>query len=192
MKFSPTELPEVVLIEPTIYGDERGFFVEVFRAELLRSAGIPEHFVQDNQSRSHRGVLRGLHYQLVQPQGKLVRASRGEIFDVAVDVRRGSPTFGRWVSHLLSDQNHRQLYIPPGFAHGLCVLSEYADVVYKCTDYYHPASEQSIAWNDPAIGIVWPLEQVVLSKKDQANVLLKDQPLDRLPVFEPAKLSTTG
>jgi dTDP-4-dehydrorhamnose 3,5-epimerase len=183
MRITPTDLPGVILFEPKVHGDERGFFVETFRQEVFAEAGIADPFVQDNHSRSRRGVLRGLHYQLEQPQGKLVRCVRGEIFDVAVDVRRGSPTFGRWTGTMLDDRLHKQLYIPPGFAHGLVVLSEYADVVYKCTDYYHPASERGVAWNDPELAIDWRLGEVMLSAKDQANPRLKDQ--DALPSYEP-------
>lgn len=177
-------LPGVFVIEPKVFGDERGFFVETYRAEILCGAGVTATFVQDNQSRSRRGVLRGLHYQLVQPQGKLVRVATGRVFDVAVDVRRGSPHFGRWFGIELDDVSHRQLYIPPGFAHGFMVLSEYADFVYKCTNYYHPASEQGIAWDDPAIGIAWPAGvEPQLSAKDRVNLRLADQPPDRLPPF---------
>jgi dTDP-4-dehydrorhamnose 3,5-epimerase len=185
VKVIATALPGVVIVEPKVFGDARGFFVETFREEVLASAGVTARFVQDNQSRSRRGVLRGLHYQLVQPQGKLVRVAAGAVFDVAVDVRAGSPHFGQWFGVVLDDVGHRQLYVPPGFAHGFVVLSEYADFVYKCTDYYHPASEQGIAWNDPDVGIVWPeLDAALqLSAKDAANPCLRDQPRDRLPLF---------
>lgn len=178
-----TELPGVLILEPKVFGDARGFFLETYRADLYRDAGIADAFVQDNHSRSSRGVLRGLHYQLEQPQGKLVRVTRGEVYDVAVDVRRGSPTFGRFVGTILNDENHLQMYVPPGFAHGFCVLSEVADFVYKCTDYYHAASEQGIAWNDPDIGIDWPLAEVSLSTKDIDNPRLVDQPEARLPEY---------
>lgn len=185
MKIIETSLPGVVVVEPKVFGDERGFFVETFREEVLRDAGLNVRFVQDNQSRSRRGVLRGLHYQLVQPQGKLVRVAAGRVFDVAVDVRVGSPHFGRWFGIELDDVSHRQMYVPPGFAHGFVVLSEMADFVYKCTDYYHPASEQGIVWNDADVGIEWPLMDVApqLSGKDVANPRLRDQPRERLPVF---------
>ena len=153
--------------------------METFRDSELREAGIDEDFVQHNHSRSRQGVLRGLHYQLVQPQGKLVRAVRGAIFDVAVDVRRGSATFGQWVGFELNDENHRQLYVPPNFAHGFLVLSEVADVEYKCTDYYHRDSEAGVAWDDPDVGIEWPLDSVggepVLSDKDRGAPRLRDQ-----------------
>lgn len=185
MNIVETALPGVLLIEPKVFGDARGFFVETFRANALRDAGLDVAFVQDNQSRSRRGVLRGLHYQLVQPQGKLVRVSSGSVFDVAVDVRVGSPHFGQWFGAVLDDVTHRQMYVPPGFAHGFVVLSEIADFVYKCTDYYHPASEQGIAWNDPGVGIAWPLQGIepMLSAKDLANPRLQDQARDRLPTF---------
>lgn len=184
MKVIATELPGVLLVEPNVFGDVRGFFMETWQAARYRDAGLPERFVQDNHSRSRRGVLRGLHYQLVQPQGKLVWVTRGAVFDVAVDVRRGSPTFGRWFGCVLDDVDHRQLYIPPGFAHGFCVLSEEADFFYKCTDYYHPASERGIAWNDPEIGIDWPLQEVALSGKDQQNRCLSAQADEDLPTYE--------
>lgn len=186
MKVLTTDLPGVLLIEPPVFGDARGFFLETYQAARYREAGMPACFVQDNHSRSRRGVLRGLHYQRVQPQGKLVGVIRGQVFDVAVDIRRGSPTFGRWQGFILDDQNHRQLYLPPGFAHGFCVLSEEADFVYKCTDYYHPQSEQGIAWNDPDIGIQWPLRDVAVSAKDARHPRLAEQPLDKLPVYNGA------
>lgn len=185
MKVIETSLPGVLLLEPKVFGDARGFFMETWQAARYTEAGMPELFVQDNHSRSRRGVLRGLHYQLTQPQGKLVWVTRGAVFDVAVDVRRGSPQFGRWYGCQLDDVDHRQLYIPPGFAHGFCVVSEEADFFYKCTDYYHPQSERGIAWNDPAIGIDWPLlPEVALSGKDQQNRPLALQAPDDLPVYE--------
>ena len=184
MRVVETDLPGVMIFEPKVHGDHRGMFVETFRAELLESFGLPSVFVQDNQSRSARGTLRGTHYQLVQPQGKLVRVSRGEVYDVAVDVRVGSPTFGEWTAVVLDDQACRQLYIPPGFAHGFCVLSETADFVYKCTDYYHPASERGVVWDDPGIGIEWPLKVVTLSPKDLRYPTLAMQPEKDLPVFD--------
>ncbi|MEI2783227.1 MAG: dTDP-4-dehydrorhamnose 3,5-epimerase [Candidatus Competibacter sp.] len=183
MKVIATELPGVLLLEPKVFGDARGFFMETWQAARYREAGMPERFVQDNHSRSRRGVLRGLHYQMVQPQGKLVWVTRGAVFDVAVDIRRGSPTFGRWFGCVLDDVDHRQLYIAPGFAHGFCVLSEEADFFYKCTDYYHPPSECGIAWDDPAIGIEWPLREVSLSAKDRENPRLAEQLPEKLPVF---------
>ncbi|UCC57284.1 MAG: dTDP-4-dehydrorhamnose 3,5-epimerase [Gammaproteobacteria bacterium] len=174
MKVFPTDHPEVLLIEPDVFPDERGFFMETFNAETFRQHGLPVSFVQDNHSRSARGVLRGLHYQLNQPQGKLVRAATGEIFDVAVDIRKGSPNFGKWAGAVLSEENNHQLYIPPGFAHGFCVLSEQADFLYKCTDLYSPGDEYGIAWNDPDIGIDWPEMDCVLSDKDLRNPRLRD------------------
>ena len=184
MKVIATELPGALLLEPKVFGDARGFFLETWQAARYREAGLPERFVQDNHSRSRCGVLRGLHYQLTQPQGKLVWVTRGAVFDVAVDIRRGSPTFGRWYGCVLDDVDHRQLYIPPGFAHGFCVLSEEADFFYKCTDYYHPPSERGIAWDDPDIGIEWPLREMSLSDKDQDNRRLAAQIPENLPVYE--------
>ncbi|WP_347485401.1 dTDP-4-dehydrorhamnose 3,5-epimerase [Vandammella animalimorsus] len=167
-----TAIPDVLILEPKVFGDARGFFLESFNARTFAQAtGLQLDFVQDNHSRSRKGVLRGLHYQLQQPQGKLVRVVRGAVFDVAVDIRRGSPTFGRWVGVELSEDNQRQLWVPPGLAHGFVVLSDSADFLYKTTDYYAPEHERSIAWNDPDIGIAWPLaehgiEQPQLSEKD--------------------------
>ena len=180
MRFVPTDLPGVVLVEPDIHRDDRGFFLETYHAEKYRAGGIEGPFVQDNHSRSVAGTLRGLHLQVRRPQGKLVRAIEGEIFDVAVDVRRGSPTFGRWVGVTISAGNFRQCYIPPGFAHGFAVVSPIAQVEYKCTDLYDPAYELGVAWNDPAIGIAWPIAQPVLSARDRHNPPLASL-LDRLP-----------
>jgi dTDP-4-dehydrorhamnose 3,5-epimerase len=163
-----------MLVEPDVFRDARGFFMESWHADKYRSAGLPGEFVQDNHSRSSRGVLRGLHYQLEHPQGKLVRAATGEVFDVAVDIRRGSPRFGKWVGVLLSAQNHRQLYVPPGFAHGFCALSEQADVLYKCTVPYAPGDEYGIAWNDPDLAIAWPSQDYRLSDKDGHYPMLRD------------------
>ena len=168
MKVTQSELPGVVVIEPKIFGDERGFFLESFHAERYQAlAGISARFVQDNHSRSRRGVLRGLHAQKQHPQGKLVRVARGEIYDVVADVDPRSATFGRWVGVTLSDTNHRQLWIPPGYAHGFVVTSEIADFEYKCTDYYHPESETGVIWSDPDLNIAWPIEDPVLSDKDR-------------------------
>ena len=167
MKFLPKEpLPEVIVVEPDVFRDPRGFFLETWHQKKYRDGGLPETFVQDNHSYSTRGVLRGLHAQLRRPQGKLVRALAGEIFDVAVDIRPGSPTFGKWVGEVLSGENFRQLWIPPGFAHGFSVLSETAHVLYKCTDFYEREDEVCLLWNDPAIGIDWRVESPVLSEKD--------------------------
>lgn len=174
MKVTRLAIPEVILIEPKVFGDERGFFMESFnQAQFEAAVGVQHQFVQDNHSRSTRGVLRGLHYQIRQAQGKLVRVVRGCVFDVAVDMRRSSPNFGRWVGVELSEGNHRQLWVPPGFAHGFVVLSDSADFLYKTTEYYAPQYERSVAWNDPRIGIEWPFSgEVILSEKDRAAPLL--------------------
>jgi dTDP-4-dehydrorhamnose 3,5-epimerase len=176
MKVTTTGIPGVLIIEPRVFGDARGFFLESFnQAQFNQATGQEVTFVQDNHSRSSKGVLRGLHYQLQQPQGKLVRVVRGRVFDVAVDVRAGSSTFGRWVGTELSEDNHRQFWVPPGFAHGFVVLSESADFLYKTTAYYAPLHERCIAWNDPAIGIQWPEGLVPrLSDKDAAGLKLAD------------------
>lgn len=180
MKFLPTALPEVIVVEPDVFGDARGFFLESYHERKYREGGIPGPFVQDNHSRSAKGVLRGLHAQLKKPQGKLVRVLRGSVLDVAVDIRPGSPTFGRWVSAELTGENHKQLWIPPGFAHGFATLSETADFAYKCTDFYDPADEIGILWSDPALGIDWRLSEPLLSKKDAAFPTLKEaEPLLR-------------
>jgi dTDP-4-dehydrorhamnose 3,5-epimerase len=175
MNLIPTALPEVLIIEPKVFGDARGFFFESFNQQRFDEAtGTRLNFVQDNHSRSAKGVLRGLHYQIQQAQGKLVRVARGAVFDVAVDVRQSSPRFGQWVGVELSEDNQRQLWVPPGFAHGFLVLSDSADFLYKTTDYYDPAHERSIAWNDPALGIVWPDIGMApqLSAKDAVSPLL--------------------
>ena len=174
MKALPTVLPEVLIIEPDVHGDARGFFMETWHAAKYRELGIDCGFVQDNHSRSARGVLRGLHYQLQQPQAKLVRVTQGAVFDVAVDIRRGSPRFGQWVGVELSAANHRQLFVPAGFAHGFCVLSDSADFLYKCSDFYAPEYERGIRWDDPQIAIEWPISQLTLSGKDQQHPLLAD------------------
>ena len=182
MRFVPTELPGVIVVEPDIHRDSRGFFLETYQAAKYSAGGIDGPFVQDNHSRSVAGTLRGLHLQVRHPQGKLVRAIEGEIFDVAVDVRRGSPTFGRWVGLTISADNFRQCYIPPGFAHGFAVVSPVAQVEYKCTDVYDPADELGVAWNDAAIGIAWPIAAPVLSERDARHPPLASL-LDRLPVW---------
>jgi dTDP-4-dehydrorhamnose 3,5-epimerase len=179
MKFRPTAIPDVVVVEPTVFGDERGFFFESFnRKELENALGRTLDFVQDNHSASTRGVLRGLHYQLPRPQGKLVRVSRGEVFDVAVDLRRRSPTFGRWVGEVLSADNKRQLWVPEGFAHGFLVLSDVAEFLYKTTDYWHREAERCIRWDDPALAIAWPSVggAPIVSAKDAAGQSLADAP----------------
>jgi dTDP-4-dehydrorhamnose 3,5-epimerase len=174
MKVTPTAIPDVLLIEPKVFGDARGFFFESFNENVfLQASGLDLQFVQDNHSRSAKGVLRGLHYQIQQPQGKLVRVVRGAVFDIAVDIRRSSPTFGQWVGEELTEDNHRQLWVPPGFAHGFLVLSDSADFLYKTTDYYAPQFERCIAWNDATIGIEWPLQgEPLLSGKDQVGLSL--------------------
>ena len=181
MKIIETSIPEVLILEPKVFGDERGFFYESFNAAAFEEAtGLKRQFVQDNHSKSQRGVLRGLHYQIRQPQGKLVRVVAGEVFDVAVDLRKRSPSFGRWVGTLLSAQNQRQLWVPEGFAHGFLVLSESAEFLYKTTDYYAPEHERSLLWNDPQIGIQWPFDGTPqLSKKD-----LEGKLLDQAELFE--------
>ena len=187
MKIIETHLPGVIVIEPKVFGDKRGFFLETYRQDVLQQAGINVTFVQDNHSRSTQGVLRGLHYQLTQTQGKLVRVTSGSVFDVAVDVRNGSPTFGQWYGTQLDEESMRMMYVPPGYAHGFVVLSQSADFLYKCTDYYHPESEQGIAWDDPDIGIDWSISNlssnISLSEKDKDNVLLKNQTHDKLPAY---------
>jgi dTDP-4-dehydrorhamnose 3,5-epimerase len=178
MKTLPTTLPGVVLLELDVFGDHRGRFIETFRRDRYREFGIDLEFVQDNFSSSTKGILRGLHYQLHQPQGKLVHVTRGEVFDVAVDIRRGSPTFGRWFGTTLSAENHRQMWVPPGFAHAFLVTSDQADFVYKVTANYAPADERGIAWNDPQLAIAWPIAgEPTLSKKDAAAPLFRDAEL---------------
>lgn len=176
MRVTPTDIPEVLLVEPKVFGDARGFFFESWNRRDFERAGIAAEFVQDNHSRSQRGVLRGLHYQLLQPQGKLVRVVAGEIFDVAVDIRRSSPTFGRAASFALSAGSHHMVWIPPGFAHGFMVVSEFAEVLYKATDYYAPAHERTILWNDPDLAIAWPLAGIApnLSAKDALGTAFRD------------------
>jgi len=179
MKVVETSIPDVLIIEPKVFGDERGFFYESFNAAAFEAAtGLKRQFVQDNHSKSQRGVLRGLHYQIQQPQGKLVRVVAGEVFDVAVDLRKSSPSFGRWFGTHLSSQNQHQLWIPEGFAHGFVVLSETAEFLYKTTDYYAPEHERSLLWNDPELGIEWPFDEPPqLSAKDQAGKRLSDAEL---------------
>ena len=168
MKIFETPIPDLLVIEPRVFGDERGFFLETFNAARFAERGLPTEFVQDNHSRSARGVLRGLHYQRRSPQGKLVSVVRGEIWDVAVDIREGSPTFGQWYGMTLTEKKRQLLWIPPGFAHGFCVLSDGADVLYKCTTLYDAADDRGIRWNDPALGIEWPIADPILSAKDRA------------------------
>ena len=174
MKVIETQLPGVLIIEPRAFGDHRGFFLETFQGERYREHGIDLPFVQDNHSRSARGVLRGLHFQRTRPQGKLVSVSRGAVYDVAVDIDPQSATCGQFVGVELNDENHRQLWVPPGYAHGFCVISEVADFQYKCTDYYQPEDEGGLLWNDPDVGIPWPVAEPQLSAKDQLNPRLRD------------------
>lgn len=184
MKIIDAELPGIKIIGPRVFSDDRGFFFESFRKNYYNENGMSLPFVQDNISRSKHGVLRGLHYQLKYPQGKLVTVINGAVFDVVVDVRVGSPTFGKWLSIELSDTNHKQMYIPPGFAHGFMVLSEFADFYYKCTDYYHPEDEYGVIWNDHNIGIKWPniKKEPILSSKDRLYKSLSDIALGKLPI----------
>lgn len=183
MKVTPTELPGVLLVEPRVFGDARGFFLETFQAERYAAAGISPPFVQDNLSRSVRGTLRGLHFQEPHAQGKLVHVLRGGVWDVAVDVRRGSPHFGAWVGVELNDENRRQLWIPPGFAHGFCVLTDVADFFYKCTDVYKPEFERAVRWDDEALQIRWPVASPLISPKDRAAPTLAEAPV--LPSYRP-------
>ena len=174
-KFTKLSIPEVVLIEPRVFRDERGFFIETYKHSEFADAGISEYFVQDNHSQSSRDVLRGLHYQInPKAQGKLLRCSKGKIFDVAVDIRKGSPDYGKWVGLELSDENNNMIYIPPGFAHGFLTLSDTAEVLYKCTEEYSPGHERGIAWNYPDINIDWPIKAPILSAKDLSYPMLKD------------------
>jgi dTDP-4-dehydrorhamnose 3,5-epimerase len=183
MQLTPTEIPEVILIEPKVFGDTRGYFVETWNHARYRDAGLPATFVQDNVSRSIRGVLRGLHFQNPKAQGKLVTVLEGEVYDVSVDIRVGSPTFGRAVGVVLSGESKRQIFIPPGFAHGFCVTSESALFMYKCTELYSPEAEQGIIWNDPDLGVRWPVEQPTLSTKDTKYQRLRDIEKSSLPVY---------
>jgi dTDP-4-dehydrorhamnose 3,5-epimerase len=185
MKFIETSLPGCVVIEPQVFGDSRGFFYESYNEAKYRDAGIDRRFVQSNVSRSARGVLRGLHYQWPHPQGKLVSVLEGEVYDVAVDIRRNSPTFGQWAGVMLTAENHRHFWIPEGFAHGFCVVSEHATFSYQCTDLYDAKADGGVRWDDPAIGIDWPVSEPLLSDKDQKAPLLTDVPPDRLPEYQP-------
>lgn len=185
MKIEQTPLPGVLLIQPDVFGDHRGYFKENWNRRKYAEHGLDVDFVQDNVSLSKKGILRGLHFQNPNPQGKLVQALQGEVFDVAVDIRRGSPTFGRWFGAVLSAENHLQMYVPEGFAHGFCVLSETALFAYKCTDFYSPQTEFSLRHNDPGVGIEWPLDgEPILSAKDKDAPYLKDFPQNLLPLYE--------
>lgn len=184
MKFTPLEIPDVILVEPRVFHDDRGFFLETYHARRYAEAGIIRPFVQDNHSRSvQRGVLRGLHSQFRHPQGKLVYAVRGAVWDVAVDIRRGSPTFGRWAGALLSEENRRQIYVPEGCLHGFVVMSDIADVTYKCTDFYTANDEVGVIWNDPTFAIQWPIDAPLLSPKDAILPRFADVPADRIPAY---------
>jgi dTDP-4-dehydrorhamnose 3,5-epimerase len=185
MKFIETSLPGCIVIEPQVFGDSRGFFYESYNEAKYRDAGIDRKFVQSNVSRSARGVLRGLHYQWPRPQGKLVSVLEGEVYDVAVDIRRGSPTFGQWAGVMLTAENHRHFWIPEGFAHGFCVVSDYATFSYQCTDLYDAKADGGLRWDDPAIGIDWPVTEPLLSDKDMKAPLLADVMPGRLPEYRP-------
>lgn len=192
MRVTPSDLPEVIVIEPKIFGDSRGYFWESWHRDRYRDAGLPEVFAQDNLSKSSRGVLRGLHFQEPKAQGKLVTVLEGEVFDVAVDIRVGSPRFGKIVAVTLSGESKRQIYIPPGFAHGFCVLSDAAVFMYKCTEPYAPEAEGGIIWNDPDLAIPWPIEQPALSAKDAKYARLRDLDRNRLPVYREAAAGRDG
>ena len=182
-KISQTKIPEVLVVEPEVFGDSRGFFLETYHYKKYAEKGIDKPFVQDNHSRSSLGILRGLHYQLKNPQAKLVYAATGEILDVAVDIRKGSPTFGKWVGIILSEENRFQLYVPEGFAHGFCVLSETADVIYKCSDLYTPGDDMGVNWADKIVNINWPTNSPLLSDKDKNLPMLKEIPENLLPSY---------
>ncbi len=184
IKYTKTDLPGVLLIDPAVFKDSRGFFMETFHQKKYAEAGIDHTFIQDNYSHSTQGTLRGLHYQLKHPQGKLIYVIKGEIFDVAVDIRQGSPGFGKWVGQYLSGNNKRQIFVPEGFAHGFCVISETADVLYKTTDLYNPDDEYGVLWSDPTIGIDWPIEAPIVSDKDKQFPGLKDVPKTHIPIYK--------
>jgi dTDP-4-dehydrorhamnose 3,5-epimerase len=184
MEIIQTPIPDLLVIQPRSFEDPRGFFLETFQAERYENTGIAGPFVQDNHSRSTAGVLRGLHFQKNHPQGKLVYVVRGAVYDLSVDLRTGSPTYGRWYGTTLSDENHRQMYVPPGFAHGFCVLSESVDFIYKCTDYYHPDDEGGLLWNDPDLAVEWPVESPILAPRDMGFPKLKELGPEDLPQVE--------
>ncbi|MBN1764765.1 MAG: dTDP-4-dehydrorhamnose 3,5-epimerase [Sedimentisphaerales bacterium] len=183
VQIQSTDLPGVLVIKPQVFGDKRGFFLETFNQKTYAEAGLERVFIQDNLSHSCRGVIRGLHYQLNHPQGKLVFVVKGEIFDVAVDIRKGSPSFGQWTGVHLSENNHKQIFVPEGFAHGFCVLSDEADVIYKCTDLYTPGDDYGILWSDEHINVDWPVQNPVVSEKDQKNPCLSELAEDKLPIY---------
>lgn len=178
-----TAIPDVLIFRPEVFSDSRGFFMEIYHQEKYRKGGLNKIFVQDNHSRSKKRILRGLHYQLNHPQGKLVFVVKGEVFDVAVDIRQGSPTFGQWVGEVLSAENNQQMFIPEGFAHGFCVLSESADFIYKCTDFYHPEDDRGIMWSDKTIGVTWPVTNPIVSDKDSTLPRLHDISKELLPEY---------
>jgi len=182
--FEKTKLDGVILCTPEVFRDARGFFLETYHAQKYMAGGVRAVFVQDNRSRSTQGVLRGLHFQLHKPQDKLLSCTRGEIYDVAVDIRKGSPSFGQWVGCVLSEENCRQLYIPGGFAHGFCVLSDVAEIAYKCSEFYDPRDDRGVRWNDPELGVEWPIAEPILSAKDAVLPFLKDA---ELPPYQPAR-----
>lgn len=183
MDITETALPGVLLIEPNVHKDNRGLFMETYHRGRYQEYGIKEDFVQDNYSESKKNTLRGLHYQLNNPQGKLVQVLEGEVFDVAVDIRRGSPSYGKWVAEVLSDKNHKQIYVPPGFAHGFCVLSDTVRFIYKCTDIYNSKDEYGVLWSDAELNIDWPIQNPVLSEKDRSLPTLSDVNKDYLPIY---------
>ena len=183
LKFTKTLIPEVVLIEPDVFTDQRGFFLETYHRVKYLDGGVDKIFVQDNHSRSKKGALRGMHYQLKHPQDKLVYVISGEIYDVVIDIRRGSPTFKKWEAFVLSEQNKHQLFVPQGFAHGFCVISDTADVMYKCSDFYTNEDEYGVLWSDPEIGIKWPIETPIVTKKDNQHPRFDDIPDDNLPSY---------
>ncbi|HKJ32626.1 MAG TPA: dTDP-4-dehydrorhamnose 3,5-epimerase [Balneolales bacterium] len=183
MEFIPTDIPEVILIKPKVFGDERGYFMETYRRKIFKKHNIHVDFVQDNLSKSKKSTIRGLHYQILNPQAKLIMVTQGEVLDVAVDIRRNSPTFGRFVTARLSDKNKSMLYIPEGFAHGFQVLTDETIFQYKCSDYYNPNGERGIAWDDPEIGVQWIDDEYIISGKDQRNPRLKDVSADDLPIY---------
>jgi dTDP-4-dehydrorhamnose 3,5-epimerase len=183
MNVKETKLPGVLILEPKVFPDDRGYFLETWNSTRYEQAGIPGPFVQDNISFSTKWILRGLHFQYPQSQGKLIQVLSGEVMDIVVDIRVGSPTYSQWIGEVLSESNHRQMYVPPGFAHGYCVTSEAAHFSYKCTDFYNPATEHGIIWNDPDIGIEWPIAEPILSPKDNAYPRLKDLEPENLPRF---------
>ena len=184
LRIIKSAIPDVMIIEPEVFGDRRGFFIETYHQRKYAENGLDRTFVQDNHSHSSQGVIRGLHYQLNHPQGKLVFVVKGVIFDVAVDIRRGSPTFGHWVGEILSEENNRRMFIPEGFAHGFCVLSDTVDFMYKCSDFYHPEDDRGVNWSDETLSIDWPIKDPVLSDRDASLPMLHDVQEELLPVYK--------